>query len=60
MDSSVVTLNKDELYTMIRTALREELNEYSQISLSEQEELQHLYGDSLTKSDYNKKNCIRL
>jgi hypothetical protein len=46
MDSSVVTLNKDELYTMIRTALREELNEYSQISLSEQEELQHLYFKS--------------
>ena len=45
--SETITISKDELYQLIKKAVREELNEFEQISLSEQEELEKLHQDSL-------------
>ncbi|MFW5704350.1 MAG: hypothetical protein ACOCXG_00775 [Nanoarchaeota archaeon] len=55
-----VTISKDDLYSLIRKAVREELNEYNEISASEQEELENLHGKRLFEEDYSKENCVRL
>ena len=55
-----ITISKDELYSLIRKAIREELNEIEYVSDEEQKELEILHGKELFKEDYSKKDCIRL
>ena len=60
MTSDIINIDKNELSNLIRGIIREELNKVGKMSLDEQKELEHLYGDSLGKDDYNKENCVRL
>ena len=59
MASDIITISKDELFNLIRKAVRAELNEIGYVSEEEQKEIEELYGDSLN-SEYNSKNSIRL
>ena len=60
METNAITIDKDELFTLIRKAVRVELNNIEDISDEEQKELEELHGDSLYKDDYNKKDFIKL
>ncbi|MCH8520282.1 MAG: hypothetical protein LAT82_06025 [Nanoarchaeota archaeon] len=60
MESEMITLNKDELYSLIRKAIRDELDSIEYVSDEEQKEIDDLYKDSLNTQNYNSKDCIRL
>ncbi|MFP4401838.1 MAG: hypothetical protein ACLFPL_01265 [Candidatus Nanoarchaeia archaeon] len=47
MTTEMITISKDELFSLIKKAVREELNDYEEISIQEQEELEKLHKDSL-------------
>jgi len=59
MTSDVINIDKNELGSLIRGIVKEELSKINEISDDEQSELENLYGDSLCSSDYDKNNCIR-
>lgn len=44
MSSEVITINKEELYQLIKRAVREELERIEEISDKEQEELDSIHG----------------
>jgi hypothetical protein len=60
MTSDIVKIPKDELEKLIRGIVKEELNKIHEVSEDEQKELEKLYGESLTKEDYSREDCIRL
>lgn len=60
MTSDTINIDRNELSNLIRGIVREELNKVGDMSLDEQKELEHLYGDSLEKDDYNREDCVRL
>ena len=58
--TQTITINKDELFDLIRKAVRTELDNVQYISNEEQEEIDTLYKDSLNNDNYDPKNCVRL
>ena len=60
MVSDTITINRDDLYNLIREAVRDELNEIQTISDSEQAELDVLYGKKNPNSKINFDECIKL
>lgn len=58
--SETITINKDELFDLIRKAVRAELDNIQYTSNEEQEEIDTLYKDSLDNDNYDPKNCVRL
>lgn len=60
METNTITIDKDELFSLIRKAVREELNEIEDISIEEQKKLEELHGDSLFDEEYNEKDFVRL
>ena len=58
--AETITINKDELFDLIRKAVRIELDNVQYISNEEQEEIDTLYKDSLNNDNYDPKNCVRL
>lgn len=60
MVADIINISRDDLYKLIREAVRDELNEVVNVSDEEQSELEHLYDESLTSKDYDKSSCIRL
>ncbi|MDA3855656.1 MAG: hypothetical protein PF569_05320 [Candidatus Woesearchaeota archaeon] len=60
MGTDIINISRDDLYKLIREAVRDELNEVVNVSDKEQLELEELYDESLNSEDYDKSNCIRL
>lgn len=60
MGTNTITIDKDELFSLIRKAVRVELNNIENISDEEQNELNKLYGNSLFDEDYNEKDFVKL
>ncbi|MFP4401631.1 MAG: hypothetical protein ACLFPL_00205 [Candidatus Nanoarchaeia archaeon] len=58
--TQTITINKDDLYNLIRKALRAELDDIQYVSNKEQEEIDALYKDSLQDEKYDSKHCVRL
>lgn len=59
MASDTITIDKEELFNLIRQAVRAELDEIGYVSEEEQKEIEELYGDSLN-SEFKSEDCIRL
>ena len=59
MDSDI-KINKDELYKLIRVAVRDELNEIKDVSNEEQLELEKLHGKMPSNNSINFDECIKL
>ena len=60
MVTETITINRDDLYNLIREAVRDELNEIQIISDSEQAEVDVLYGEKKSNSKINFDECIKL
>lgn len=58
--TDTISINREELNTLIRSIVKDELNKITEISEEEQSELEELYKDSLDLKDYDKNNCVRL
>lgn len=60
MASDIIKISKDELFNLIREAVRAELNEFEYVSDEEQKEIDKIYGNSLNNDNYDPNDCIRL
>jgi len=58
--NSDITISKDDLYKLIRVAIRDELNEIKDVSDNEQSELEKLHGKMPSNSQINLDECIEL
>lgn len=61
MTSDTITINKNELYNLVRKAISDELNQMEEISDSEQKEIEKIHGKLNTNSQKNNfDECIEL
>ena len=60
MASQTITINKEDLYNLVREAVRDELNEIEDISNQEQLEIENLYGKSPKSKTINFDECVEL
>lgn len=60
MTIDTITIGKDELYNLIREAIRDELQDIEDISNEEQIEIEKLYGKMPEDKPINLDKCIEL
>ena len=59
MTTDSITISKEELFKLIKKAIREELHEIEFVSNEEQKELEQLHGKkALFEDDFNPKDCV--
>lgn len=59
MTTDSITINKEELFNLIKKAVREELHEIEYVSDEEQKELEQLHGKKVLFEDkFNSEDCV--
>ena len=59
MTTDSITINKEELFNLIKKAVREELHEIEYVSDEEQKELEQLHGKKVLFEDkFNPEDCV--
>lgn len=60
MVSDTIIINEDDLYNLVREAVRDELQKIEDVSDEEQLELETLYGNKPGNKSINYDECIEL